>query len=78
MTDHLLRVARGLVSILRVIAGILLVASVLLNFANVVGRYFFFGASIFWAEEIMLYLMAAACSSATVSWPGQAGSSAWM
>src|SRR4051794_1541600 len=72
MTDHLLRGARGLVSVLRVIAGILLVASVLLNFANVIGRYFF-GYSIFWAEEIMLYLMVGCVffGNGVVAWSGR-------
>src|SRR5260221_13219405 len=72
MIDHLLRGARGLVSVLRVIAGVLLVASVLLNFANVVGRYFF-GASIFWAEEIMLYLMVGCVffGNGVVAWSGR-------
>ena len=72
MTDHLLRGARGLVSVLRVFAGILLIASVLLNFANVVGRYFF-GASIFWAEEIMLFLMVGCVffGNGVVAWSGR-------
>lgn len=72
MIDHLLRGARGLVSVLRVVAGILLVASVLLNFANVIGRYFF-GASIFWAEEIMLYLMVGCVffGNGVVAWSGR-------
>lgn len=34
----------------------LMVAGVALNGANVVGRYFF-GSPIFWAEEVMVYLM---------------------
>ena len=41
MTDQLLRGVRALVSLLRILAGLLLVASVGLNFANVIGRYFF-------------------------------------
>jgi TRAP-type C4-dicarboxylate transport system permease small subunit len=72
MTDHLLRGARGLVSVLRVVAGVLLVASVLLNFANVVGRYFF-NSSIFWAEEIMLFLMVGCVffGNGAVAWSGR-------
>jgi C4-dicarboxylate transporter DctQ subunit len=72
MTDHLLRGARGLVSVLRVVAGVLLIASVLLNFANVVGRYFF-GASIFWAEEMMLFLMVGCVffGNGVVAWSGR-------
>lgn len=72
MTDRLLRGARGLVSALRVISGVLLVASVLLNFANVVGRYFF-SDSIYWAEEVMLYLMVGCVflGNGTVAWSGR-------
>src|SRR4051812_4338097 len=72
MTDHLLRGARGLVSVLRVLAGVLLVASVLLNFANVIGRYFF-NASIFWAEEVMLFLMVGCVflGNGVVAWSGR-------
>jgi len=54
--ETVLRGARALVTILRVLAGVLLVASVALNFVNVVGRYFF-NTSIYWAEEVMLFLM---------------------
>ena len=53
-------------------AGVLLAASVLLNFANVVGRYFF-NASIFWAEEIMLFLMVGCVflGNGVVAWSGR-------
>src|ERR1700744_2135829 len=72
MIDHLLRGARGLVAVLRILAGVLLVASVLLNFANVVGRYFFCD-SIFWAEEIMLFLMVGCVffGNGVVAWSGR-------
>jgi TRAP-type C4-dicarboxylate transport system permease small subunit len=72
MTDQLLRGVRGLVAALRVLAGVLLVASVALNFANVLARYFF-NASIFWAEEIMLYLMVACVflGNGVVAWSGR-------
>ena len=61
-----------MVTILRVLAGILLIASVLLNFANVVGRYFF-NASIFWAEEVMLFLMVGCVffGNGVVAWSGR-------
>jgi len=61
-----------LVTILRVLAGILLIASVLLNFANVVGRYFF-GDSIYWAEEVMLFLMVGCVffGNGVVAWSGR-------
>jgi C4-dicarboxylate transporter DctQ subunit len=72
MIDQLLRGAQAVVSVLRVVAGGLLAASVLLNFANVVGRYFF-NASIFWAEEIMLFLMVGCVflGNGVVSWSGR-------
>ena len=72
MIDHLLRGVRALVSLLRVAAGTLLVASVLLNFANVLLRYFF-NASIFWAEEVMLFLMVACVflGNGVVAWSGR-------
>jgi TRAP-type C4-dicarboxylate transport system permease small subunit len=72
MTDRLLRGVRALVSVLRVLAGVLLVASIGLNFANVIGRYFF-NTSIFWAEEIMLYLMVGCVflGNGVVAWSGR-------
>jgi len=72
MLDRLLRSVRALVSVLRVIAAVLLVASVLLNFANVVGRYFF-SDSIYWAEEVMLYLMVGCVflGNGVVAWSGR-------
>jgi TRAP-type C4-dicarboxylate transport system permease small subunit len=72
MTDQLLRGVRALVSVLRILAGVLLVASIGLNFANVIGRYFF-NTSIFWAEEIMLYLMVGCVflGNGVVAWSGR-------
>jgi TRAP-type C4-dicarboxylate transport system permease small subunit len=72
MVDTVLRGARALVSVLRVVAGVLLVASIALNFANVIGRYFF-NASIFWAEEIMLFLMVGCVflGNGVVAWSGR-------
>jgi C4-dicarboxylate transporter DctQ subunit len=72
MTDTILRSVRALLSILRVLAGLLLLASVLLNFSNVVGRYFF-STSIYWAEEVMLYLMVACVflGNGVVAWSGR-------
>ena len=40
----------------RSLAGILLICSVALNFANIVGRYFFH-SSLSWGEEGMLFFM---------------------
>jgi C4-dicarboxylate transporter DctQ subunit len=72
MTDRILRGVRALLATLRVLAGLLLVASVLLNFSNVVARYFF-SASIFWAEEVILYLMVACVflGNGIVAWSGR-------
>ena len=72
MTDTVLRGVRGLVSALRVLAGALLIASVTLNFANVVGRYCF-SASIYWAEEVMLFLMVGCVflGNGVVAWSGR-------
>src|SRR3954452_5747567 len=72
MIDHLLRGVGALVAALRIIAGVLLIASILINFANVIGRYFF-GYSIFWAEEVMLYLMVACVflGNGVVAWSGR-------
>ena len=72
MTDTVLRGVRGLVSCLRVLAGVLLILSVALNFANVIGRYFF-SASIYWAEEVMLFLMVGCVflGNGVVAWSGR-------
>ena len=42
-------------TVLRVAAGAMLIASVGINFANIIGRYVF-SVSITWAEEAMLFL----------------------
>jgi TRAP-type C4-dicarboxylate transport system permease small subunit len=72
MIDNVLRGVHTLVSVLRVAAGVLLVASIVLNFANVIGRYFF-NASIFWAEEVMLFLMVGCVflGNGVVAWSGR-------
>jgi TRAP-type C4-dicarboxylate transport system permease small subunit len=72
MTETVLQAARGLVSVLRVIAGVLLVLSVTLNFANVVGRYVF-NSSIYWAEEVMVFLMVGCVflGNGVVAWSGR-------
>jgi TRAP-type C4-dicarboxylate transport system permease small subunit len=72
MIDCVLRGVRWLVAVLRVVAGTLLVTSVLLNFANVIARYFF-SASLYWAEEVMLYLMVGCVflGNGVVSWSGR-------
>ncbi len=56
----------------RAVLGLLLVAAVVINVANVASRYVF-GAPIVWAEEIMLYLMIAGVfiGAAPVTWDAQ-------
>src|SRR5665647_3764060 len=56
MIENLLRVVRAILAIIRWLSGLLLICSVALNFANILGRYFLH-ASISWAEEAMLFLM---------------------
>lgn len=56
MINTLTRGANALMAALRVAAGLMLIASVGINFANIVGRYIF-SVSISWAEEAMLFLM---------------------
>jgi TRAP-type C4-dicarboxylate transport system permease small subunit len=72
MIEKLLRLVRALVAVIGVLSGVLLVASVALNFANVVGRYFF-NASIPWAEEAMLFLMVGSVflGNGVVAWSGR-------
>src|SRR5262245_53840807 len=72
MMDSVLRGVRGFVAALRMLAATLLVLSVALNFANVVGRYCF-SASIYWAEEVMLFLMVGCVflGNGVVAWSGR-------
>jgi TRAP-type C4-dicarboxylate transport system permease small subunit len=72
ITDRILRAVRALVSFLRIAAGVLLVASIAVNFANVIGRYFF-NYSIYWAEEVMLFLMVGCVflGNGVVAWSGR-------
>jgi TRAP-type C4-dicarboxylate transport system permease small subunit len=63
---------RWLLAITRAAAGILLISSVAINFANIIGRYFF-SVSIPWAEEIMLFLMVGCVFTGccAVAWEGR-------
>jgi TRAP-type C4-dicarboxylate transport system permease small subunit len=56
MGNTFIRFINALMATLRVAAGAMLVASVGINFVNIIGRYVF-SASITWAEEAMLFLM---------------------
>lgn len=47
---------RGLFELVKIIAAALFACGILLNFANVVGRYVF-SAPIFWAEEVLVFLI---------------------
>ena len=61
----------GLVTVPQVILGTLILISIAINFANVIGRYLF-QSPIVWAEEIMIYIMiwAVLTGSVLVSWDG--------
>jgi len=63
---------RWLLVFTRAAAGILLISSVAVNFANIIGRYFF-SVSIPWAEEIMLFLMVGCVFTGccAVAWEGR-------
>ncbi|HVA16022.1 MAG TPA: TRAP transporter small permease [Stellaceae bacterium] len=72
MIDGLLKAIRALLALTRSLAAILLGLSVLVNFANIVGRYFF-SVSITWAEEVMLFLMVGCVFTGccAVAWEGR-------
>lgn len=72
MIENLLRVVRALLAIIRWLSGVLLICSVALNFANIIGRYFLH-SSISWAEEAMLFLMVGCVflGSGMVTWSGR-------
>jgi TRAP-type C4-dicarboxylate transport system permease small subunit len=50
------RGAKALIVVLRIAAATMLMLSVGINFANIIGRYVF-SVSLYWAEESMLFLM---------------------
>jgi TRAP-type C4-dicarboxylate transport system permease small subunit len=72
MRNLLVRGADALMAALRIAAGVMLVASVGINFANIIGRYVF-SVSIPWAEEAMLFLMIGCVflGAAPVGWLGR-------
>ena len=71
MIDAIVTSVRWLLGVTRMAAAIFLIASVGINFANIVGRYFF-SVSIPWAEEIMLFLMVGCVFTGccAVAWEG--------
>lgn len=66
------RIGRVMLSAPRFIIGCLILVSVVINFANVIGRYFF-QSSIVWAEEAMIYIMiwCVFIGAILVSWEGR-------
>src|SRR5438105_12830189 len=72
MIEAVLEGVRWLLTLTRAAAGIFLISSVALNFANVIGRYFF-SVSIPWAEEAMLFLMVGCVflGNGAVAWSGR-------
>lgn len=61
-----------LLTFTRTASAICLIGSVIINFANIIGRYFF-NVSIPWAEEIMLFLMVGCVFTGccAVAWEGR-------
>ena len=59
MIEAILKGVHGLLACTRALSAILLISSVAINFANIVGRYVF-DASFTWAIEIILFLMVGA------------------
>jgi TRAP-type C4-dicarboxylate transport system permease small subunit len=72
MIEAVLKGVRWLLTLTRAAAGIFLIASVAINFANIIGRYFF-SVSLPWAEEIMLFLMVGCVFTGccAVAWEGR-------
>jgi TRAP-type C4-dicarboxylate transport system permease small subunit len=66
------RLTNALFKVSGTVAGIVFLAAVAINFANVIGRYFFH-TSIFWAEEIIVYgiIWCVMLGAALVCWQGQ-------
>ena len=72
MIESLLKGVRALLNLTRAAAAILLVCSVTINTANIIGRYVF-SVSLSWAEEIMLFMMVGCVffGSCAVAWEGR-------
>jgi TRAP-type C4-dicarboxylate transport system permease small subunit len=70
--DGVIKGVRWLLALTRAAAAIFLITSVAINFANIIGRYFF-SVSIPWAEEIMLFLMVGCVFTGccAVAWEGR-------
>ena len=72
MIKRIERWAHAVMGVIRIISGAMLVGSIAVNFANIIGRYFL-SVSIQWAEEVMLFLMIACVflTCALVGWSGR-------
>ena len=72
MIEAVLEGVRWLLTLTRAAAGVFLISSVAINFANIIDRYFF-SVSIPWAEEIMLFLMVGCVFTGccAVAWEGR-------
>jgi TRAP-type C4-dicarboxylate transport system permease small subunit len=72
MIEVVLNGVRWLLTFTSAVSGICLITSVAINFANIIGRYFF-SVSIPWAEEIMLFLMVGCVFTGccAVAWGGR-------
>jgi TRAP-type C4-dicarboxylate transport system permease small subunit len=70
--DRVVIAVRWLLAITRTAAAVFLIASVAINFVNIIGRYFF-SISIPWAEEMMLFLMVGCVFTGccAVAWEGR-------
>jgi C4-dicarboxylate transporter, DctQ subunit len=72
LLDRVVIAVRWLLATTRATAAVLLIASVGINFVNIIGRYFF-SVSIQWAEEMMLFLMVGCVFTGccAVAWEGR-------
>jgi TRAP-type C4-dicarboxylate transport system permease small subunit len=72
MIETAVKGVRWLLMLTRAAAAVLLITSVAINFANIIGRYFF-SVSIPWAEEIMLFVMVGCVFTGccAVAWEGR-------
>jgi TRAP-type C4-dicarboxylate transport system permease small subunit len=72
MREALRLAAAALMTALRIAAGAMLILSVGINFANIIGRYFL-SVSLSWAEEAMLFLMIGCVflAAGPVGWMGR-------
>jgi TRAP-type C4-dicarboxylate transport system permease small subunit len=69
---RLVALTRRFATLIQGATAVLLLIAVVLNFLNVTGRYVF-GAPIFWAEEVMLFLLVAIVflGNSVVGWEGK-------